>query len=217
MEKKKIFEGKNIEVAIEEACKYFGKNKDELEIKVIEEGSSGIFGIGGRKAKIEAWVKYDPKRLENLVKEMVGDLLSYITPQPQFSVKINNENVNVYIEDSPNTGLIIGKEGQTISAMEHLLNKMIAKKWPEKVYIHLDAAGYKERQENYLKKQVMQLAQRAKISGRPISTKPLSSYHRRVVHLALKNDKDIITHSTGEGPLKRVQITPKKRFRRKTS
>lgn len=217
MEKQKIFEGKNLEAAIEEACKYFGKNKDELEIKVIEEGSSGIFGIGERKAKIEASVKFDPERLENLVKEMVADILSYITPQPQFSVKVNKDYVNVAIEDSPNTGLIIGKEGQTISAMEYLLNKMIAKKWPDKVYIHLDAAGYKERQEINLKKQVKELAQRAKALGRPISTKPLSSYHRRVVHLALKNDKEIITQSRGEGPLKRVQITPRKRFRRKTS
>lgn len=217
MEQQKIFEGKNVEAAIEEACKYFGKNKDELEIKVIEEGSHGIFGIGGRKAKIEAKIKFDPQKLEEMVKEMVSGLLSYIAPDPKINIQIDKDNVNVSIEDSPNTGLIIGKEGQTISAMEYLLNKMIAKKWPEKVHIHLDAAGYKERQELFLKKQVRELAQRAKTLGRPFSTRPLSSYHRRVVHLALKHDREIITQSRGDGPFKRVQISPRKRIRRKNS
>ncbi|WP_461833891.1 RNA-binding cell elongation regulator Jag/EloR [Desulfothermus sp.] len=216
METKKIFEGKNLESAIEKACEYFKKDKNELEIKVIEEGSSGIFGIGGRKAKIEASIKYDVKKLENMVKEMVDHIISYITPSSEIDVTIEQKNINVSIADSPNSGLIIGKEGQTISALEYILNKMVSKKWPDKVYVHLDAAGYKERQENNLKKQAMELAKRAKTIGRPFSTRPLSSYHRRVVHMALKHDKDIITQSRGEGPLKRVQIAPRKRLRRKT-
>lgn len=216
METKKIFEDKNIESAIEKACEYFNKDKSELEIKVIEEGSSGIFGIGGRKAKIEASLKYDVKKLETMVKEMVNHLISYLTPLSEVNVSIDEKNINVSIGDCPNSGLIIGKEGQTISALEYILNKMVAKKWPDRVYVHLDAAGYKERQENNLKKQAIELAKRAKTIGRPFSTRPLSSYHRRVVHMALKHDKDIITQSRGEGPLKRVQIAPRKRFRRKT-
>ncbi|GAB6162402.1 hypothetical protein JCM12298_15610 [Desulfothermus naphthae] len=216
METKKIFEDKNIESAIEKACKYFNKDKSELEIKVIEEGSSGIFGIGGRKAKIEASLKYDVKKLERMVKEMVNHLISYLTPLSEVNVSIDEKNINVSIGDCPNSGLIIGKEGQTISALEYILNKMVSKKWPDRVYVHLDAAGYKERQENNLKKQAIELAKRAKTIGRPFSTRPLSSYHRRVVHMALRHDKDIITQSRGEGPLKRVQIAPRKRFRRKT-
>ncbi|GAB6886798.1 hypothetical protein JCM13304A_02960 [Desulfothermus okinawensis JCM 13304] len=217
METKKIFEGKDLESAIEKACEYFNKNKDELEVKVLEEGSSGIFGIGGRKARIEVSLKYDVKKLENMVKEMVEHIISFINPSSKIDINIEEQNINVSIADCPNSGLIIGKEGQTISALEYILNKMVSKKWPDRVYVHLDAAGYKERQENNLKKQAMELAKRAKTIGRPFSTRPLSSYHRRVVHMTLKNDKEIITQSRGEGPLKRVQISPRKRFRRKTS
>ncbi len=213
---KKIFEGKNIESAIQKACEFFNKNREELEIKIIEEGSSGIFGIGGRKAKIEAAPKHDVKELENMVKEMVEHIVSYMSPSPEVEIKIEDHNINVYIEDSPNSGLIIGKEGQTISALEYILNKMVSKKWPERVYVHLDTAGYRERQESYIKKQAIELARRAKITGRPYNTRPLSSYHRRVVHMALKHDRDIITQSRGEGHFKRVQIAPRRRFRRKT-
>ncbi len=215
MEKQKIFEGKNIDSAIEKACEYFNKNKNDLDIKVIEEGSSGIFGIGGRKAKIEARPKYDPEKLESLVKEMVEYILSFMTPSSDIDVKVKDQNINISISDSPNSGLIIGKEGQTISALEYILNKMVSKKWPNRIYVHLDAAGYRERQEDNLKKQAVELARRAKTVGKPFSTKPLSSYHRRVVHMALKNDKDIITQSRGEGPFKRVQIAPRRKSRRK--
>ncbi len=216
MEKAKRFEGKNLETAIIKACEYFNKNKEELEIEVIDQGSSGIFGIGGRKAIIEAKPKYHPERLEKLVKEMVEYILSFMSSSSNIDIEINQQNVNVSIANSPNSGLIIGREGQTISALEHLLNKMISKKWPEKIYIHLDAAGYRERQEDMLKKHAMELAKRAKSVGKPFSTRPLSSYHRRVVHMALKNDKDIITQSKGDGPFKRVQIAPRRRMRRRT-
>jgi len=217
MEKQKVFEGKTLEAAIEKACEYFNKNKDELDIRVIEEGSSGIFGIGGRKAKIEARPRYNPEKLEKMVKEMVEYILSFMTSSSEIKVKIDEQNINVSISDSPNSGLIIGKEGQTISALEYLVNKMVSKKWPDKIYVHLDAAGYRERQENNLKKHAIELAKRAKIVGRPFTTKPLSSYHRRVVHMALKNDKDIITQSRGDGPLKRVQIAPRRRLNRRRS
>ncbi len=216
MEKIKRFEGKNLETAIKKACEYFNKQKEELDIEIIDEGSSGIFGIGGRKAIIEARPKYNLDRLEELVKEMVHYILSFMTSSSDIDVEINEQNVNVSIASSPNSGLIIGKEGQTISALEYLLNKMVSKKWPEKIYIHLDAAGYRERQEDMLKKHAIELAKRAKSVGRPFSTRPLSSYHRRVVHMALKNDKDIVTQSKGDGPFKRVQITPRRRMRRRT-
>ncbi len=216
MEKGKRFEGKNLDAAITKACEYFNREKEELEIEIIDQGSSGIFGIGGRKAIIEAKPRYHPERLEQLIKEMVGYILSFMSSSSNVDVEIRQQNVNVSIDNSSNSGLIIGREGQTISALEHLINKMISKKWPEKIYIHLDAAGYRERQEGMLKKHAIELARRAKSVGKPFSTRPLSSYHRRVVHMALKNDKDIITQSKGDGPFKRVQIAPRRRVRRKT-
>ncbi len=87
-----------------------------------------------------------------MVKEMVEHIISFINPSSKIDINIEEQNINVSIADCPNSGLIIGKEGQTISALEYILNKMVSKKWPDRVYVHLDAAGYKERQENNLKK-----------------------------------------------------------------
>ncbi|MFO7876571.1 MAG: R3H domain-containing nucleic acid-binding protein, partial [Desulfovermiculus sp.] len=87
----------------------------------------------------------------------------------------------------------------------------VAKSWPDRVYVQLDAGGYRQRQDDQVRQKALYLAQKVKDSGKAQSTKPMSSYHRRLVHLSLQDDTDIITRSKGDGPMKRVLITLKRR------
>lgn len=211
MQDMKRFEAKTVEGAIEKACAYFKKNKDELEIEVIDEGSSGIFGLGGRNAAVEAQPVSGNRELEDLVRTVVGNLLAPLTPDPHLDVQFDQERINVTIEDEENSGLIIGKEGQTITAFEYMVNRIVAKRWPDRVYVQLDTGGYRQRQDDHVRQKAVYLAQKVKESGKAQSTKPMSSYHRRLVHLALQEDTDIITRSKGDGPMKRVLIALKRR------
>jgi spoIIIJ-associated protein len=92
-----------------------------------------------------------------------------------------------------------------------MVNRIVAKSWPDRVYVQLDAGGYRQRQDDQVRQKALHLAQKVKDSGKAQSTKPMSSYHRRLVHMSLQDDTDIITRSKGDGPMKRVLITLKRR------
>ncbi|MDY7002382.1 MAG: R3H domain-containing nucleic acid-binding protein, partial [Thermodesulfobacteriota bacterium] len=113
------------------------------------------------------------------------------------------------VDDEKNSGLVIGREGQTIAALQYLANRIVSRKSNSQVRVHLDAGDYREKQDENLRKTALFLANKAKSQGRTQSTRPLSSYHRRVVHLALQNNETVQTKSKGEGPMKRVLIFPR--------
>jgi spoIIIJ-associated protein len=95
--------------------------------------------------------------------------------------------------------------------MQYLLNRIVSRKFPGVARIQLDAGDYREKQDEQLRKTAQLLAQKAKTSHRTQSTRPLSSYHRRVVHMALQDDRDILTRSKGDGPMKRVLIMARRK------
>jgi len=204
------FEGKSVEDAIAKACSFYGVQEDELDVEVVDSGSSGIFGLGGRSAVVKAKPVKGKAELEELVEQVVKRLISDIADQPDVDIHVNEERIHVGISDD-NSGLIIGKDGQTISALEYVANRIMAKRWPDKVYVQLDAGGYRQRQDDSIREKALDLAERVKDSGKTQSTRPMSSYHRRLVHLALQEDEDIATRSKGEGPLKRVLIMLKRK------
>jgi len=204
------FEGKSYDAAVEKACTYYGKNQDDLDITVVDHGSSGIFGLGGRNCVIEANPRpNEQQELEDLIRSTLHNIVSYLVTPSDISVEMNGNRAVVGIQAEDNHGLLIGREGQTISSLEYIVNRIVARNWPEKVYVQLDTGGYKNQQEEQIKKTALDLAQKAKSSNKALSTKPLSSYHRRLVHVTLQEDKEVVTQSKGEGPKKRVSIKPR--------
>ena len=121
------------------------------------------------------------------------------------------DRVRVFIDDEENSGLIIGREGQTLSSLQYLVNRLVSRKMQASVRIQVDTGDYRERQDDKLRQVAGHLAEKADNLGRTQSTKPLSSYHRRVVHLALQENELVFTRSKGDGPMKRVLIVPKSR------
>jgi len=150
----------------------------------------------------------DPKALEEAVREVLTRLLEPIIGQTTLSFSYESGRLKVLIDDEPNSGLIIGREGQTITALQYITNRIVARRFQTSVRVHLDAGDYRDKQDDNLRKLALYLADKAKSQGRTQSTKPLSSYHRRLVHLALQDDETISTRSKGDGPLKRVLIYP---------
>lgn len=206
MQESKQFEGKNLESAIQKACDYFNKDKENLEIEVLDEGTRGIFGLGGQKPLIKAQVKDDREELKQFVQDMIKKLVLHIVDNPEIEISVEENKIHVTIELESNRGLIIGKEGQNLEALEYLCNRILNKNWSESYYIQLDAGGYRDRQDENLKQKVHMWAKNVKKTGKVQRTGPLSAYHRRLVHLELQDEKDIITKSVGEGPVKRVLI-----------
>ena len=153
----------------------------------------------------------DPQILEQSVRQTITKLLAPMLPEPSLSVEITPDRVNVFIEDEENSGLIIGREGQTLSSLQYLLNRIVARRMGCSVRVQIDTGEYRERQDEKLRLMALHLADKANESGRTQSTKPLSSYHRRVVHVTLQDNDLVFTRSKGEGPMKRVLIVPKRK------
>jgi spoIIIJ-associated protein len=152
----------------------------------------------------------DTATLAAVVREVVHNVLTPIIGPTQLEVEAEPGRVKVLIRDEENSGLIIGREGQTIAALQYIVNRIVARRLPTTARVHLDAGDYRQRQDDNLQRMAMYLADKAKNQNRTQSTKPLSSYHRRLVHLALQHDEGIVTSSKGDGPLKRVLIHPRR-------
>lgn len=147
-----------------------------------------------------------------MTREIAQGVLSRLLDQDvPLEVSGTASRLTVTVVEEEHSGLLIGREGATLQALQYVMTRMLAKKCDQPVKVSLNAGEYREKQDLNLKKTALFLAEKAKTSGRPQSTKPLSSYHRRVVHLALQEDPDIVTRSKGDSALKRVIILPRKK------
>ena len=153
----------------------------------------------------------DATVLEAAVREIMVKLLDPIVGETTIEITIESDRVKVFIDDEENSGLIIGREGQTLSSIQYLVNRLASRKMEASIRVQVDTGDYRERQDDKLRQIAWHLADKADNLGRTQSTKPLSSYHRRVVHLALQDNETVFTRSKGEGPMKRVLIVPKSR------
>ena len=205
------FEGKGTEDAIEHACAHFQVTAEQLEIEILSVGSPGLFGLGGRKARIRAALREESE--ENLLtaaKEILENLLGKMQEKATVSAQPEDDRISLRIE-TDDAGLLIGKQGQTLDALQYLVTKMLAKKSRSKVRIAIDVEAYRARHNEALALLAQKYGEKVKKSGRPITLNPMNPYDRRIVHMALQGDKDLKTTSRGEGLYKKVIISPVRR------
>jgi spoIIIJ-associated protein len=105
-------------------------------------------------------------------------------------------------------GVLIGRHGQTIDAIQYLVNAIVAKSAGERVEVTVDAAGYRERRRTALEALAVRSARRAADSGLPVELDPMTAIERKVVHLRLKEFDGVETSSEGTEPNRFVVITP---------
>ena len=204
-------EGKSVEEAIETACQRLSLPADQLEIEIVSHGSSGIFGIGTRNAKILVSPKEtgDAALLEE-AREVLENILAHI--QIPATVEANWVENRIKLDISSNgSGLLIGKRGQTLHALQFIVNKIFNRQGSKKAHIIIDTENYRERRRKALTEIALNLANRAKKSGRPATSNPLSAYDRRIIHLAVKDDRQVRTKSKGDGALRKVVVFPVKK------
>lgn len=155
----------------------------------------------------------DQALLEQVAREVTQNLLLPLVDNAQITVTLLSDRVSVRIEDPENSGLLIGREGQTLASIQYLVNRLVSKRMDASVRVQIDAGDYRENQDERLRQIARHLADKAMSSGRTQSTRPMSSYHRRVVHLTLQDDEHVFTRSKGEGSMKRVLIMTKRKGR----
>jgi spoIIIJ-associated protein len=106
-------------------------------------------------------------------------------------------------------GFLIGRKGETLAAIQHLLRLMVNKVVQQRVHLVVDVEGYKVRREDALKKLALRIADQATRRRRRIALEPMNAYERRIIHMTLRNHPTVITESVGEGSRRKVTIVPK--------
>lgn len=219
-------EGKTIEEAINKACEELKVSKEDLEIEILANGSSGFLGlVGAKKAQIRATRKTTVTPIENeaslppasssyhvgeMAKKTLQELLHLLGVEAEVELRDEPERVLLSIK-SDGSGLLIGRKGETLDALEYLINKIVHKGAEDKKRIVLDTENYRSRREESLVNLAHRLADKAKKLGRPVTISPMNAHDRRIIHLALQDDKTLRTRSTGTGLYRKVVISPEKK------
>ena len=199
-------EGRNEEEALQAACDRLSTTPNQVEHEVVESGASGgVLGfLKGRTVRIRVWKKPEGQRkLTDLVKGLCDTLDMGLT----FQVAQGEDGYEVSFETDGSDGLLIGRGGETLAALQHLLSRMAAH-GDETLRVHVDVAGYRRRRQDKLRRNARELADRCLGSGREVVSEPLPADERRVVHLALAEDPRVRTRAIGEGLTKRVVVVP---------
>lgn len=200
---------KTVSDAITEACQKLGVTSDKLDYEVVEEGSSGFLGIGAKSAVIKASVK--KSSVEEVARVFLNDVFQAMNMEVVIAIKYNEEEKNMDIELSGNEmGVLIGKRGQTLDALQYLTNLAVNKNSEEYVKVKIDTEDYRKRRRETLENLAKNIAYKVKRTKRPVSLEPMNPFERRVIHSTLQNDKFVTTHSEGEEPYRHVVVTLKK-------
>lgn len=205
-------EEKSVEDAIALACEKLKLPREKLEIEILSKGSSGIFGIvGAKKAKIRVTPKVmPPEAVAERAKEILVEVLKHVDLPTVVESEAQEDHVCLNII-SNGSGILIGKRGKTLNALQYLVGKIVQREMGENVSVIVDTENYRSKREGSLTELAQQLSEKVKKSRRPLTTGPMNAQDRRVIHLALKEDEDVRTKSKGEGNLRRVIIYPVKR------
>ncbi len=147
-----------------------------------------------------------------LVKEMADKLLSLMGVEAGASVSFDKENdaIKVDIVSENETGLLIGRRGETLNSIQTVLGMMYRQETGEWKRIIVNIGDWREKQEDYLKSLATDAAERAKTTGEPQALYNLTPSQRRIIHLGLSEDTEVTTESVGEEPERYLVVKPKK-------
>lgn len=156
-----------------------------------------------------------PEGPVNFGKEALQRMVDLITTDATVTVESNSERV-LYNISGGNSAVLIGKRGQTLEAMQYLVDKIVNKQSEARIRVQIDVEGYLESRKESLKSLAIRLAEKTKRTGKPSTISQMTAHDRRIVHLELKDDKGVRTQSIGDGYYRRLVIFPKKgSFRKK--
>jgi spoIIIJ-associated protein len=220
--------GKTVDEAIEKALEKLGLDETEVEIEVLSMGRSGILGIGGDRARVLVRPKSGAAAPTPGAAPPTGEDMETAVGTLEHLLELMNVDASIRVRapETPGDGLglvravldvsgedlgiLIGRRGDTLSSLQFLVNLIVSRKMKTRMAFGIDVEGYRRRREESLKGLALRMADRVKSTGQSITLEPMPPNERRIVHLALAKDPNVITVSIGEGESRKVAITPRR-------
>lgn len=203
------------------------EEQDKIEISAIIEESFGENNlpvknnheIGGIVSESNEKVEVSPENAQDNLQntahaliageEVLQKIIDLITTDAGIETRLEKNKIKYHVNGG-NSAVLIGKKGQTLEAIQYIVEKIVNKTSQQKVMVHVDVENYLENRRLNLEKLSAKLAEKAKRVGRPVTIGQMNAHDRRVVHLLLKDDSGVRTQSIGNGFYRKLVIFPKK-------
>ena len=233
-------EGDTIEKAIENALKLLGVEREKITVDILSEGKKGILGFGSQKARIFATLRKSaidlrdsesepaPVKEQPLVaaeaaamgqkaKEVLAEILNLMGISAEVELRVGEKSDETVVEiRTENSGLLIGRKGQTLEALQYLVSRIAGERGGmEGPHIVVDIENYRQRRRKGLEDMALRLGEKAKRQRKTVTVDALSAADRRIIHAALQDDPWVTTKSLGQGSYRRLLIIPEGDRRRK--
>lgn len=201
-----------------------GIDKEAVRFQVVTEGERGLLGVGYEPARVVASVEDDgvaapapassgPREGETedvaRLREVVERIAAEIGVQCTVEIEEREDEIRVLCEGN-DLGMLIGRHGQTIDAIQYLANAILFRgRYDERKPVIVDAAGYRGRRQATLDALALRMAEQASATGQRIELEPMTAVERKIVHEKLKDDPEVETASEGTEPNRFVVIFPR--------
>ncbi|MDP2727164.1 MAG: RNA-binding cell elongation regulator Jag/EloR, partial [Dehalococcoidia bacterium] len=210
--------------AIEMALAELGVDRDQVTVEVLSEGRSGIFGIRAEEARVRVTLQDDkvasseaPQQdIAASAKEVLEKILDLLGLETEVEVHapspygIEEGQVSCVLDiQGTEMGVLIGRRGKTLFALQYLVNLILSKRYRSRVKVFVDVEGYRRRRQDSLRALALRMAEQVLSSGQSVTLEAMPPHERRIVHLTLQSHPHVITESVGEGEDRKVIISPR--------
>lgn len=202
---------KTTDEAIEIALKELDVERGQVEIDVVSRGKSGILGIGSEPARVRVTLLEEPPDIVKVTSDILDNLISMMGVSATATLKqVEREDLGgpVFEIEGDDSGLLIGRRGETLRSLQFLVRFMASRKLDARANLMIDVEGYQDRRYASLKNLAERVAQRVANSGRSVTLEPMPPNERRVIHMALADHTSVFTESRGSGDGRQVVIRP---------
>jgi spoIIIJ-associated protein len=233
-------EGDTIDKAIDNALKLLGVERDKITVDILSEGKEGILGFGSQKARIRATLRrsaidFGASEMESTpveerpmaaveaaamgrkAKEVLAEILNLMGIGAEVELRVGEKTDETVVEiRTENSGLLIGRKGQTLEALQYLVSRIAGERGAtEGPHIVVDIENYRQRRRKALEDMALRLGEKAERQRKTVTVDALSAADRRIIHAALQDDPWVTTKSLGQGSYRRLLIIPEGDRRRK--
>lgn len=223
----------SVEEAIADGLAELGLPAEMVDVEVLDSGSRGLLGIGGRQARVRLSIKAAPAAepetslsaaptssspeeddLLRTSRQTVAELLDKMKIPASVTVRYGEADEEgerpALVDISGNDlGVLIGRRAEILNAMQYIVNLIVSKQVEHWVQVVIDVEGYRARRERQLRQMARRMADQAVKTGRRQPLEPMPASERRIIHIELRDHPAVTTQSVGEEPARKVTIVPK--------
>lgn len=197
---------KTVAEATKAALQELDITEEQAEIQILEEPTKGILGFMAKPARVRVTKILTQ---EDVAKEFLLQIFDKM--HIDLALNITHEDDNLHINlVGQDLGILIGRRGETLDALQYLLNLIVNRKFIDRIRIVLDVENYRKRREETLVNLAKRLSDKVKRTGEDVYLEPMNPHERRIIHTALQQDNRIVTLSEGVEPFRKVVISVKR-------